>query len=127
MATKYLNIEQLIAINNQDPTDDHLKAAQYIMEEIFFHPVNKNGIINILPNTSAGCPFTKEAIVVLGSDGIRQHHHSAHFQKLSCPGTFNTCLKFAKFPDSLKVGNVVLFLKPGKLRDDASSYHFISL
>ncbi|GBL97017.1 hypothetical protein AVEN_254072-1 [Araneus ventricosus] len=40
---------------------------------------------------------------------------------------FNTCLKLAKFPDPLKVGNIILFHKPGKSKTEASSYQSISL
>ncbi|GBN91221.1 hypothetical protein AVEN_146695-1 [Araneus ventricosus] len=40
---------------------------------------------------------------------------------------FNTCLKLAKFPDPLKVGNIILFHKHGKSKTEASSYRPISL
>ncbi|GBN80403.1 hypothetical protein AVEN_155615-1 [Araneus ventricosus] len=40
---------------------------------------------------------------------------------------FNTCLKLAKFPDPLKVGNIILFHKQGKSKTEASSYRPISL
>ncbi|GBN48971.1 hypothetical protein AVEN_82290-1 [Araneus ventricosus] len=40
---------------------------------------------------------------------------------------FNTCLKLAKFPYPLKVGNIILFHKHGKSKTGASSYRPISL
>ncbi|GBM28073.1 hypothetical protein AVEN_66560-1 [Araneus ventricosus] len=39
---------------------------------------------------------------------------------------FNTCLKLAKFPDPLEVGNIILFHKHGKSKKEASSYRPIS-
>ncbi|GBN15326.1 hypothetical protein AVEN_41164-1 [Araneus ventricosus] len=39
----------------------------------------------------------------------------------------NTCLKLAKFPDCLKVGNIIRFHKHGKSKREAYSYRPISL
>ncbi|GBM96885.1 hypothetical protein AVEN_61134-1 [Araneus ventricosus] len=40
---------------------------------------------------------------------------------------FSTCFKLAKFPDPLKVGNIMLFHKHDKSKTEASSYRPMSL
>ncbi|GBO12450.1 Putative protein in type-1 retrotransposable element R1DM, partial [Araneus ventricosus] len=136
---KAIRPAELIALNNQDPSGNHLKIAQDILEKIFPHPVNSNSSTYIPPCTANDCPFTKGEVAAVihhlskgkapGPDGIDNIIIQQIFKKFPflLMELFNTCLKLAKFPDPLKVGNIILFHKHGKSKTVASSYRPISL
>ncbi|GBM64467.1 hypothetical protein AVEN_194228-1 [Araneus ventricosus] len=56
---KAIKPAELIALNNHDPSRNHLKIAQDILEKIFPHPANSNSSTYIPPFTENDCPFTK--------------------------------------------------------------------
>ncbi|GBN82580.1 Putative protein in type-1 retrotransposable element R1DM [Araneus ventricosus] len=136
---KAIKPAELIALNNQDPSGNHLKIAQDILEKIFPHPANSNSSTYIPPCTANDCPFTKGEVATVihhlskgkapGPDGIDNIIIQQIFKKFPflLMELFNTCLKLAKFPDPLKVGNIILFHKHGKSKTEASSYRPISL
>ncbi|GBM04257.1 Putative protein in type-1 retrotransposable element R1DM [Araneus ventricosus] len=116
---------------------NHLKIAHDILEKIFHHPANSNNFTYIPPNTPNNCPFTKREVATLihhlskgkapGPDGIDNIIIQQIFKTFLLMERFNICLKLAKFPDPLKVGKIILFLKSGKSKTGASSYRPISL
>ncbi|GBO24687.1 Putative protein in type-1 retrotransposable element R1DM, partial [Araneus ventricosus] len=136
---KAIKPAELIALNNQDPSGNHLKIAQDILEKIFPHPANSNSSTYIPPCTANDCPFTKGEVATVihhlskgkapGPDGIDNIIIQQIFKKFPflLMELFNTCLKLAKFPDPFKVGNIILFHKHGKSKTEASSYRPISL
>ncbi|GBM33689.1 hypothetical protein AVEN_100235-1, partial [Araneus ventricosus] len=136
---KAIKPAELIALNNQDPSGNHLKIAQDILEKIFPHPANSNSSTYIPPCTANDCPFTKGEVATVihhlskgkapGLDGIDNIIIQQIFKKFPflLMELFNICLKLAKFADPLKVGNIIIFHKHGKSKTEASSYRPISL
>ncbi|GBN48323.1 hypothetical protein AVEN_29737-1 [Araneus ventricosus] len=136
---KAIKPAELIALNNHDPSGNHLKIAQDILEKIFPHPANSNSSTYIPPFTENDCPFTKGEVATVihhlskgkspGPDGIDNIIIQQIFKKFPflLMELFNTCLKLAKFPDPFKVGNIILFHKHGKSKTEASSCRPISL
>ncbi|GBM42302.1 Putative protein in type-1 retrotransposable element R1DM, partial [Araneus ventricosus] len=136
---KAIKPAELIALNNHDPSGNHLKIAQDILEKIFPHPANSNSSTYIPPCTANDCPFTKGEVATVihhlskgkapGPNGIDIIIIQQIFKKFPflLMELFNTCLKLAKFPDPLKVGSIILFHKHGKSKTEASSYRPISL
>ncbi|GBM71303.1 Putative protein in type-1 retrotransposable element R1DM [Araneus ventricosus] len=100
---------------------NHLKIAHDILEKIFPRLANSNSspkkFIHHLPKGKAP-----------GPDGIDNIITQQIFKKFPFlfMELFNTCLKLAKFPDPLKIGNIILFHKAGKSETEASSYWSIS-
>ncbi|GBO13282.1 Putative protein in type-1 retrotransposable element R1DM [Araneus ventricosus] len=136
---KAIRPAELIALNNHDPSGNHFKISQDILEKIFSHPANSNTSTYIQPCTANDCPFTKGQVATVihhlskgkapGPDGIDNIIIQQIFKKFPFLHTelFNTCLKLAKFHDPLKVGNIILFHKHDKSKTEASSYRPISL
>ncbi|GBO08763.1 Putative protein in type-1 retrotransposable element R1DM [Araneus ventricosus] len=136
---KAIKPAELIALNNHDPSGNHLKIAQDILEKIFPHPANSNSSTYIPPCNANDCPFTKGEVASVihhlfkgkapEPDGIDNIIIQQIFKKFPflLMELFNTCLKLVKFPDPLKVGNIILFHKHGKSKTEASSYRPISL
>ncbi|GBO17890.1 Putative protein in type-1 retrotransposable element R1DM [Araneus ventricosus] len=130
---------ELITLNNHDPSGNHLKIAEDILKKIFPHPANSNSSTYIPPCTSNDCPFTKGEVATAihhfskgkapVPDGIDNIIIQQIFKKFPflLMELFNNCLKLAKFPDPLKVGNIILFHKHGKSKTEASYYRSISL
>ncbi|GBO29950.1 hypothetical protein AVEN_209775-1 [Araneus ventricosus] len=62
---KAIKPAELIALNNHDPSGNHLKIAQDILEKIFPHPANSNSSTYIPPCTAIDCPFTKGEVATV--------------------------------------------------------------
>ncbi|GBO10082.1 hypothetical protein AVEN_168258-1 [Araneus ventricosus] len=117
-----------IALNNQDPSGNHLKIAQDILKKIFPHPANSTSSTYIPSCTANDCPFTKGEVATVihhlskrkapGPDGIDNIIIQQIFKKFPflLMELFNTCLKLAKFPDPLKVGNIIFFINTENLK-----------
>ncbi|GBM50863.1 hypothetical protein AVEN_47305-1 [Araneus ventricosus] len=97
---KAIKPAELIALNNHDPSGNHLKIAQDILEKIFPHPANSNSSTYIPPCTANDCPFTKGEVATAihhlckgkapGPDGIDKIIITANCQEIPLPphGTF---------------------------------------
>ncbi|KAF8771407.1 hypothetical protein HNY73_018832 [Argiope bruennichi] len=112
---------QLILLKEKEATGGQLQIAAGILEEIFPHPVstpNQATSVNYSPDD---CPFSPQEVArtinglpkgkAPGLDGIDNIVIQQINQKFPQLFTdfFNKCLTLKKFPDSLKIGNIILF------------------
>ncbi|GBO14022.1 hypothetical protein AVEN_220695-1 [Araneus ventricosus] len=105
---KAIKPAKLIAFNNHDPSGNHLKIAQDILEKIFPHPANSNSSTYIPPCTGNDCPFSKGEVATVihhlskgkapGPDGIDNIIIQQIFKKFPffLMELFNTCLQLAQ-------------------------------
>ncbi|GBM29115.1 Retrovirus-related Pol polyprotein from type-1 retrotransposable element R1 [Araneus ventricosus] len=115
------------------------EAAQNILDHIFYSPAiptNYNLTVSTQPPDP---PFSPQEISVViehlpsgkapGIDGIDNLLIKIIQKRFNniFPALFNKCLHLSCFPDSLKIGNIILFQKGGKDQRLASSYRPISL
>ncbi|KAF8789772.1 putative RNA-directed DNA polymerase like protein [Argiope bruennichi] len=123
----------------KEATGGQLQIAAGILEEIFPHPVSTPKQATSVNYSPDDCPFSPQEVArtinglpkgkAPGLDGIDNIVIQQINQKFPQLFTdfFNKCLTLKKFPDSLKIGNIILFRKPGKPINEATSYRPISL
>ncbi|KAF8778249.1 putative RNA-directed DNA polymerase like protein [Argiope bruennichi] len=124
---------------NSDPKGSLKEAAQTILDQIFPSPAIST---NYNLNTSTqplDPPFSLQEISMIidnlpsgkapGIDGICNLLLKIIHKRFRniFPTLFNKCLELSCFPDSLKIGNIILYQKQGKDQRLASSYRPISL
>ncbi|GBM28687.1 hypothetical protein AVEN_116702-1 [Araneus ventricosus] len=62
---KAIKPAELVALNNHDPSGNHLKITQDIPEKIFLHPADSKSSTYIPPITPDDCPFTKGEVATV--------------------------------------------------------------
>ncbi|GBN37634.1 hypothetical protein AVEN_139989-1 [Araneus ventricosus] len=125
---------QIPYLLNGDPKGSLQEAAQNILDQIF-HPPAIPTNYNLTTSTQpSDPPFSPQEISVviehlpsgkaLGIDGIDNLLIKIIHKRFSniFPTLFNKCLHLSSFPDSLKIGNIILFQKGGKDQRLTSSY-----
>ncbi|GBN63707.1 hypothetical protein AVEN_125526-1 [Araneus ventricosus] len=129
----------LIALKNNNPTGGQTKIADNILEQMFPNPLDYVDLPTLRTNAPDDTPFTKGEIAIVirnlhkgkapGPDGIDNiiiQQINKRFPILFME-FYNKCLHLGTFPDTLKLGNIILFKKEGKPEDKASSCRPISL
>ncbi|GBO09592.1 Putative protein in type-1 retrotransposable element R1DM [Araneus ventricosus] len=129
---------QLVAVANQIPKGSQLEAATNILEQLFPDPSNQQAHSPPF-HTADDLPFTEEEISEViknmprgkapGYDGIDNIIVQSIHKKFPNLFTtfFNKCLQLGLYPDPFKIGNIVLFQKPGKNIHETSAYRPIAL
>ncbi|GBO33753.1 hypothetical protein AVEN_59077-1 [Araneus ventricosus] len=119
---KAIRPAELIALNNQDPSGNHLKIAQDILEKIFPHPAKSNSSTYIPPCTANDCPFTKGEVATVihhlskgkapGPDGIDNIIIQQIFRNSPSPSwNFSTlALNWLNFPIPLRLEITFFFI-----------------
>ncbi|GBL99063.1 putative RNA-directed DNA polymerase from transposon X-element [Araneus ventricosus] len=130
---------QIPYLINGDPKGSLREAAQNILDQIFFSPAiptNYNLTTSTQPPDPPFSPQEISAVIEYlpsgkapGIDGIDNLLIKIIHKRFNniFPTLFNKCLHLSCFPDSLKIGNIILFQKGGKDQRLASSYRPISL
>ncbi|KAF8784248.1 putative 115 kDa protein in type-1 like protein [Argiope bruennichi] len=129
---------QLILLKEKEATGGQLQIAAGILDESFPHPVSTPKQATSVNYSPDDCPFSPQEVArtinglpkgkapnLDGIDNIVIQQINQKFPQLFTD-FFNKCLTLKKFPDSLKIGNI-LFRKPGKPINEATSYRPISL
>ncbi|GBN96432.1 Putative protein in type-1 retrotransposable element R1DM [Araneus ventricosus] len=129
---------QLVALANKTPKGSQLEAATNILEQLFPDPTPQQAHAHTF-NTIDDLPFTEAEIAEVikntprgkapGYDGIDNIIVQTIHKKFPDLFTtlFNKCLQLGLYPDPFKVGNIVLFQKPGKDIHEPSAYRPIAL
>ncbi|GBN68703.1 Putative protein in type-1 retrotransposable element R1DM, partial [Araneus ventricosus] len=130
---------QIPYLINGDPKGSLQEAAQNILDQIFLSPAiptNYNLTTSAQPPDPPFSPQEISAVIehlpsgkAPGIDGIDNLLIKIIHKRFNniFPTLFNKCLHLSCFPDSLKIGNIILFQKGGKDQRLASSYRPISL
>ncbi|GBN13013.1 hypothetical protein AVEN_51471-1 [Araneus ventricosus] len=116
---------QLVALANKTPKRSQLEAATNILGQLFPDPSSQQ-VLPLSINTADDLPFTEAEITDViknmprgkapGYDGIDKIIVQSIHKKFPNLFTtlFNKCLQLGLYPDPFKIGNIVLFQKPGK-------------
>ncbi|GBO42077.1 hypothetical protein AVEN_124525-1 [Araneus ventricosus] len=136
---KSITPSQLVALENEDPKGGQLAAANNILRQLYPDPPANNTPTTLQPATDNDPPFTESEVSDIirhlpkgkapgydGIDNIVVQQINKKFPSLLL-SLFNRCLTLGLYPDPFKIGNIVLFLKPGKIYNEVSSYRPIAL
>ncbi|GBO19669.1 hypothetical protein AVEN_63540-1 [Araneus ventricosus] len=125
---KAIKPAELIALNNHDPSGNHLKIAQDILEKIFPHPANSNSSTYIPPCTANDCSFTKGEVAMSSITSPKEKHQDqmasttssySQFSRNSPSSSWNfltLALNWLNFPIPLRLEISFFFANTANLK-----------